>query len=324
MAPIPIANEARVEGDSAMATTILRRFVARSLVGAAALAGLPSRGDEFVLASTRSGNSEVVLYDSETKKMTNLTNSSAHDCDPVPSPDGKTIAFASNRDGRFHLYLMDADGKHLRQVTNGLTDDLNPSWSPDGTRIVCHRRVSYAGQAPPPDLHIIDAKALGSKRIVSDAWDPAWSPDGRSVAFTSGRGDGRFRVYIAGIDGSGTLKVNEDGNPRGNTHPAYSPDGTRLAFTGIVDPGKTDAPLELFLCGPDGQDRKQLTSLGGLSTFASWSPDGTRLAFQKRDGGGQPTAYLINADGSDLHPLPGLNPGELPVEGGRVSWMPKR
>ena len=58
--------------------------------------------------------------------------------EPVPSPDGKWIAFAvrdtdydANR-GRFDLWLAAADGSSVRQLTSHPENDTDPQWSADG------------------------------------------------------------------------------------------------------------------------------------------------------------------------------------------------
>jgi dipeptidyl aminopeptidase/acylaminoacyl peptidase len=55
--------------------------------------------------------------------------------EPVPSPDGRFVAFLSDRDGWDHLYLVPSAGGEPRQVTRGAFEVSRPAWSPDGRRI---------------------------------------------------------------------------------------------------------------------------------------------------------------------------------------------
>jgi dipeptidyl aminopeptidase/acylaminoacyl peptidase len=55
--------------------------------------------------------------------------------EPVPSPDGRFIAFLSDRDGWDHLYLVPSAGGEPRQLTRGAFEVSRPAWSPDGRRI---------------------------------------------------------------------------------------------------------------------------------------------------------------------------------------------
>lgn len=85
--------------------------------------------------------SEIYRVDASTGAVTQLTSRKGPDNNPVPSPDGRMIAYtgydstgATWQDAI--LYVMDADGKNPRALTEKL--DRSPSgmmWSPDGTGI---------------------------------------------------------------------------------------------------------------------------------------------------------------------------------------------
>lgn len=85
--------------------------------------------------------SEIYRVDATTGAVTQLTTRKGPDGSPVPSPDGRLIAYtgydstgATWQDAI--LYVMDADGKNPRALTEKL--DRSPSgmmWSPDGTGI---------------------------------------------------------------------------------------------------------------------------------------------------------------------------------------------
>lgn len=53
-----------------------------------------------------------------------LTTHSAHDTQPVWSPDGSQIAFASNRNGGFDVFLMSADGGIPTQLTTHSSNEF--------------------------------------------------------------------------------------------------------------------------------------------------------------------------------------------------------
>ena len=78
---------------------------------------------------------------------------------------------------------------------------------------------------------------------------------------------------------------------------------------------------ELFVRDLDGQNKKQLTRLGGQNSLAAWSPDGKKIAFQHSQRGAPVgSLYIMNADGSDPKEI---IRGEGPIEGGRPAWRPK-
>jgi hypothetical protein len=78
-------------------------------------------GARIVFQSSRDGNAEIYLMNSNGTGQTRLTNNPAFDSNPVWSPDGTKILFTSTRDDPMKpaLYLMNADGSNQQRVTNG-------------------------------------------------------------------------------------------------------------------------------------------------------------------------------------------------------------
>ena len=128
--------------------------------------------------------------------------------DPVPSPDGRWLAFRGERLDRLdghalgRICLVGADGSGLRQVTDGPNDDAEPRWSPDGSRLSFRSDRETKGRH---QVYLLDtglpaeARALTSLPGVVE-WH-RWSADG-----------GRMLVGLAGTSaeqadalGSGTL-----------------------------------------------------------------------------------------------------------------------
>jgi len=65
-----------------------------------------------------------------------LTDHSAHDYEPVFSPDGLSIVFTSERDGNKEIYIMNNEGKNLTNLSNNSAHDWNPRYYPDNRKIV--------------------------------------------------------------------------------------------------------------------------------------------------------------------------------------------
>ena len=77
-------------------------------------------------------------------------------------------------------------------------------------------------------------------RTIDHEVSPA--PDGRRIAFVSSR-DGRFKLYVMNVDGSGLRRLTDDDHPDDN--PSWSPDGRWIAFVSTRD-GNPDIHLALF------------------------------------------------------------------------------
>jgi dipeptidyl aminopeptidase/acylaminoacyl peptidase len=108
--------------------------------------------------------------------------------DPVPSSDGRWIAFTGSRldklEGREakRICLAATDGSGFHQITDGPNDDAAPRWSPDSTRLTF---LSDRAQKGLHQLYVLDTETPAEARRLADLpgvveWH-AWSPDGTSV-----------------------------------------------------------------------------------------------------------------------------------------------
>jgi dipeptidyl aminopeptidase/acylaminoacyl peptidase len=90
--------------------------------------------------------------------------------DPVPSPDGRWIAFVGERLDRLEghpegrICLVPTDGGEVRQITHGPNDDADPRWSPDGRTLTF--RSDRAGKGR-HQLHALDADRPGEARLLA-------------------------------------------------------------------------------------------------------------------------------------------------------------
>jgi Tol biopolymer transport system component len=188
-------------------------LTARPLTRTPGFDGDPSwspTGKQIVFESTRSGNSDIWVMDSDGKNPHNLTaNSPEWDGDPAWSPGGNRIAFTRMRDANKEIYLMDPLGKGLLNITNSPADDFDPTWSPDGQFVAF---VSNRDR----NLEIYETNdRFLLKRLTHDpALDafPSFSPDGRWIAFSTDRGDtgNRDLHYMsANGDGNGVTELTQ-------------------------------------------------------------------------------------------------------------------
>jgi TolB protein len=102
---------------------------------------------------------------------------------PVPSPDGRKIAFRKMLGTNSEVFVANSDGSGVTNLTNNPAFEGWPAWSPDGTRI------AFAGNRNGV-YQVFVMNADGSNvRLVANtegrATAPKWSPDGRSIYFTN-------------------------------------------------------------------------------------------------------------------------------------------
>ncbi|NVB81362.1 MAG: hypothetical protein HOV81_23400 [Kofleriaceae bacterium] len=152
-------------------------------------------GDDVVYVSSRDGDAE--LY----KTGQRLTAFYKDDFDPVPSPDGKTLAFSSDREGPVRLFLMNADGTNLRRLTSrsDAMDEGELAWSHDGASL------AYVA-----DNHVfVRNVATGTERALGEGLEPVFSPDGKYLAVSRLRGE-TTDVWAIPLDAGQPVQVATD------------------------------------------------------------------------------------------------------------------
>jgi TolB protein len=298
------------------------------------LIGLGRAGDlaghSLVVATFRTGDTEIFVVDPDTGDARNLTRSpGSSERYPSWSPDGSKVAFNSDRDGTHNLYLIDADGTNLKQLTHEKAPVVAgmQSWTADGRWIY----FGLFGQGPPRMCRI---RPDGSEfQVVGEGIDPAVSPDGKTIVYAKQLGDGHH-LFAKDADGSNERQLTPKGNAWAGVHAAWSPDGTFIVYADQVG----DA-LEIFRIDPDGKNATQLTKLGQAATTPAVSPDGKWISFRLcdevywRDGKTSERAYrerradkrpvwVMGADGSDPHVIEPLH-YQITIDGSRAPWRPQ-
>jgi dipeptidyl aminopeptidase/acylaminoacyl peptidase len=216
------------------------------------------------------------------------------------------------------LYIINTDGANLRKIANG----SSPEISPDGnsTAYISDGQIWSASLMDTSDKPV---KLFQSRGGQSDL---TWSPDGRSLAFTSNRGDHSF-VGIYHFDDKKVnfveTSVDQDGSP------VWSPDGKWLAYIRVPNihnllpfsPVRESNPWSIRILNVQTGEIKEAwkASTGKGSAFTTdipvsdkflwWSNQGQLIFPYEKDGWVH--LYILNPANATIHLL---TPGNGEVE----------
>jgi TolB protein len=237
-------------------------------------AGTPNTSGVVVFASDRDGDYDIYAVNTDGTALTQLTHNDVEDSLPIPSPDGKLIAFFNDAIG---LAVIAPDGTGLRPL-HGCT--ISVSWSPDSSRLAC----KMAGRE---GISIADPARGTVVSLAAGADDPAWSPDGRTIAFVDSG------LWVMPAEGGPRRRL---ANREIHETPSWSPDSRRIVYAGAAG----DARFDLFVTAVDGSGERRLVRDVNLFDFA-WSPEGSLIAFTKDFDRGRAVAiYTVRPDGTAL------------------------
>ncbi|MDZ3832314.1 MAG: winged helix-turn-helix domain-containing protein [Sphingopyxis sp.] len=144
--------------------------------------------------------------------------------------DSRHIAVETGR-LRAGLARIGADGGPASSITAGESIDWDPDVRADGTILFASDR-SGTNQlwARRPDGRIVRLTDLNASYVYA----PRWSPDGNRILFIAVI-DGRTDIHAIRPDGSGLVRLTNDGAPKGRASWSAVPD--QLFFTAVAGTG---------------------------------------------------------------------------------------
>ncbi|MBV6418165.1 MAG: Protein TolB [Steroidobacteraceae bacterium] len=113
--------------------------------------------------------------------------------DPLPSPDGRRIAFSALG----HAYVMDLRrGASPRRLTSSESPEFHPSWSPDGKRVLYVTWTAAGGGqvwVASLDGHVAPTRLTTTAAFYTH---PVFTPDGRDVLVVRSSNSVRMHTYL--------------------------------------------------------------------------------------------------------------------------------
>jgi len=212
--------------------------------------GADLRTREVVVADATTGAGRVIFHE-EDPKFWSLVFLGA---EPVPSPDGRLVAFISDRDGWDHVYVVGASGGEPHQVTRGAFEASRPAWSPDSRHIAFDTNEGSnpgARQVVVADVGA-DGSAGGPRAVTAGRGTHIgadWSPDGARLLFQHTDPHNPAGLFVADARPGGATRRLCDSLPSGVDRAAF----VEPQFVRYRAPDGAEVPAYLFV--PPGLDR---------------------------------------------------------------------
>jgi tricorn protease len=216
-----------------------------------------------------------------------LISHPAEDSRPIPSPDGKLLAFMSYRTGNGDIYLLDLATNALRRLTFDGFPDVLTGFSHDSRYVYFHSTArDISGMN---DIYRVPVSGGTPERVEAMAYTnefhAAPSPDGTALLYVA-RGNASAQWWRNGhshLDES-ELWLHRTGQaptrllPRGAKHlwPMWHPDGKTVYY--MADEANHE---NLYALPLSGKPRALTTFTSGRVLFPSISANGKTIVFER-------------------------------------------
>lgn len=240
--------------------------------------------------------------------------------DPVPSPDGKRLAYiAYGPHYAKQIKIKDLETGEEKRIVKKKVVSL--AWSPDSKKIIYSALGKYKRYNSYLDLYIYDLEKKKSKKITSGkrARDPFFSPDSKEIIFVSQKA-GISSINILNLETKEIRTITDKKSKYAHyANPRFSPDGGWIA----VDVWKPEHSWKVYIYTADGRQKRRLTSSAqGMETSPWWTPDGEHVLYAS-DETGITNIYRAEVDTGKTQKLTNVVTGVFKpaTSDGRVIYM---
>lgn len=337
--PTPVATTTNVAADQSLVQTTAAPASQPAQTSTTNATASAATGLQGTLVFETSNGGAIYVYKLATGALHQLTSG----YDPAVSPDGSKVAFTRDG-GDNGLYVINIDGSNEHKIYSGNESLRSPKWSPDGNWIVfghvsatylCYQMgqgcltrtdlkkrlpASIANDPKALEKFLKDSEAvatqnalLGISRVDINgqeyrdmvALNSASAPDWSSTGIVYQSADGLQKTADK-ADAVNQLVLGE----HYVQDPDWQPNGGRIVYQSRQGPH-----WEIFAVNDDGSGKASLTRPETTlvdqlpsNVAPAWSPDGQHIVFlsnrQDNHEAGAWRIWVMNADGSNQHPLP--------------------
>ncbi|HET9788585.1 MAG TPA: hypothetical protein VFP47_15715, partial [Pyrinomonadaceae bacterium] len=136
----------------------------------------------------------IWVYDFERGTLSPLTQAGVS-YGPIPSPDGRRIAYQATRDGVTGVMMAQSDGTSEERLTSDKRFNFPTSWSPDGKQLL----ITAANESGYSEVRLLEPDGDRKQRTFLqgpfNTGGAMFSPNGRWVAYVSDEST-RNEVYV--------------------------------------------------------------------------------------------------------------------------------
>jgi serine/threonine protein kinase/Tol biopolymer transport system component len=212
----------------------------------------------------------------------------------MPFPDGKRLlilaASGISTTEAVQVFLVDMETKTAEDLASIQGDPGEVVWQEPGKSILVSRTVN--GLTNIWKMNLADKSMTQVTSGPGPDHSPMPDPAGKGLYLVNGKSTGYLTLYNI------RTKQYVDIAGENATQPVVSRNGKRVMY--ITAPARDRD--ELWVADVDGKNKARLAQAVSVST-GFWAPDDSRIAFFTEEPGKGAQLYLVNPDGSDLHPL---------------------